>query len=58
MPRTEETPPAAVVSRYLLRGAGHQALVQPQGLFLGEALRLVVPGQSALDLCNAEAEKR
>lgn len=51
-------PPAAAVSRYLLSGAGHQALVQPQGLLLREALRLVVPGQSALDLCGGEAEKR
>lgn len=56
--RAEEMPPATAVSRYLLSGAGHQALVQPQGLLLREALRLVVPGQSALDLCSGEAEKR
>lgn len=35
---------------HLLGRAGHQALVQPQGLFLREALGLVVPRQGALDL--------
>lgn len=38
--------------RYLLGGAGHQALVQPQSLPLREALRLIVPHQEALDLCG------
>lgn len=35
---------------YLLGGAGDQALVQPLGLLLREALGLVVPHQSSLDL--------
>lgn len=36
--------------RYLFCCAGDQALVKPQSLPLGEALRLVVSNQSTLDL--------
>lgn len=44
--------------RYLFGRARHQALVKPQGLLLREALGLVVPHQSALDLCGGEEEGR
>lgn len=37
---------------YLFGGAGDQALMEPQSLSLREALSLVVPHQSTLDLCG------
>lgn len=35
---------------YLLGAAGHQALLQPEGLLLGARLGVVVPHQAPLDL--------
>lgn len=35
---------------YLLCAAGHQALLQPEGLLLGARLGVVVPHQAPLDL--------
>lgn len=35
---------------YLLGAAGHQALLQPEGLLLGTRLGVVVPHQAPLDL--------
>lgn len=35
---------------YLLGAAGHQALLQPEGLLLGACLGVVVPHQAPLDL--------
>jgi hypothetical protein len=40
--------------QYLLSGAGDQALVQAEGLSLGELLGLVVSQQSSLDLQGIE----
>lgn len=38
---------------HLFSGAGDEALVQPESLFLGETLSLVVPKQGTLDLSHA-----
>ena len=37
---------------HLFSGAGDEALVQPESLFLGETLSLVVPKQGTLDLSH------
>lgn len=42
---------------HLLSRAGDQALVQPESLFLGETLGLVVPKQSTLDLSHTHKER-
>lgn len=34
----------------MLGAAGHQALLQPEGLLLGARLRVVIPHQAPLDL--------
>lgn len=41
---------------HLLSRAGDQALMQPESLFLGETLSLVVPKQSTLDLSHTHKE--
>lgn len=46
------------MSGYLFGSAGDQALMQPQSLSLREALSLVVPHQSALDLRGKASEHR
>lgn len=41
---------------YLLGAAGHQALLQPEGLLLGACLGVVVSHQAPLDLEAMEGE--
>ena len=40
---------------HLFGGAGDEALVQPESLFLRETLSLVVPKQGTLDLSHTHA---
>lgn len=43
---------------HLLSRAGDQSLMQPESLFLGETLSLVVPKQSTLDLSHTHTDDR
>lgn len=43
---------------YLFGGASDETLVQPESLFLGETLSLVVPEQGALNLSHTNTKRK